>query len=108
MQDKAVRDLSKVAAQKANDSPLAGAGWLMYEAELGRSVKTMRKAQLSYEEALSLFQQRYIMHVQRVNGNHLGKTATALGVHRNTLARILLAVNETVAKAGIALVRPSH
>jgi DNA-binding NtrC family response regulator len=38
-------------------------------------------------EALAEFEKMYIQQALERNGDHLSKTAAALGIHRNTLAK---------------------
>ena len=56
---------------------------------LGRVVKTMRGDALPYREAVHRFEVAYISQIRKEQAGHLGKTAAELGMHHNTLTRIL-------------------
>jgi len=54
-----------------------------------RLVNTMLAAGVDFHEAVRRFQSGYIAYVIAENGGHLGKAATELGMHKNTLTRTL-------------------
>jgi Fis family transcriptional regulator len=56
---------------------------------LNKTVRNMRALRTPYDEAVSSFQERFIVRVLMVQACHLGRTAVELGMHRNTLTRTL-------------------
>ena len=50
-------------------------------------IKEMLDGQILLSEAVSEFEKVYIQSVMERNGDHLCNTATALGIHRNTLSK---------------------
>lgn len=50
-------------------------------------VEEMLDGQILLEEALREFERLYIQTAFTRNGEHLGKTAKILGIHRNTLSK---------------------
>lgn len=50
-------------------------------------IDEMLDGQILLNEALSEFEKLYIQKSLERNGNHLSKTADALGIHRNTLSK---------------------
>ncbi len=56
---------------------------------LSKTVRDMRALETTYQDAIRAFQQHYIVEVLAMNGCHRGRAAKELGMHRNTLARVL-------------------
>jgi DNA-binding NtrC family response regulator len=52
-------------------------------------IAEMQTRGVPYQDALREFEGGYIVHILRKQGGHLGKTASSLGMHRNTLTRTL-------------------
>ena len=57
--------------------------------ELDNLVVQMYASGITYEEAVREFRRRYIQEVLRNNKGNQCKAARELGVHRNTLSRIM-------------------
>ena len=57
-----------------------------------------RITEIPYAEAIRQFQRRYILHLLAKHRCHLGKSAEALNMHRNTLTRTLTALNLDIVK----------
>lgn len=47
----------------------------------------MLDGRILLDEAITEFEKLYIQKALERNGTHLSKTATALGIHRNTLSK---------------------
>ena len=62
---------------------------LSVNGSLRRVVTEMRVLSTPYESAVHQFQQRYILAVLLSHSCHLGKAAEDLGMHRNTLTRVI-------------------
>ena len=56
---------------------------------INRVVQKMYALRTSYEEAIRAFRERFVVNVLIAHSCHLGKTAQALGMHRNTLTRTI-------------------
>ena len=75
-------------------------------ARLEALIEEMLDGQILLAEALSEFEKLYIRRALARNKEHLSKTAKALGVHRNTIAKRVAAYQKEsgplarVAKAG--------
>lgn len=50
-------------------------------------ISEMLDGQILLGEALSEFEKMYIQEALQRNGDHLSNTASALGIHRNTLTK---------------------
>lgn len=50
-------------------------------------INEMLDGQIMLNEALSEFEKMYIQKAVERHGEHLSKTAAALGIHRNTLSK---------------------
>jgi DNA-binding NtrC family response regulator len=50
-------------------------------------IDEMLEGQILLDEALTEFKKIYIQKALERNGKHLSKTASALGIHRNTLSK---------------------
>ena len=50
-------------------------------------IEEMLDGRILLDEALTEFKKIYIQKALERNGKHLSKTASALGIHRNTLSR---------------------
>jgi DNA-binding NtrC family response regulator len=50
-------------------------------------IDEMLDGQILLDEALTEFKKIYIQKALERNGKHLSKTASALGIHRNTLSK---------------------
>jgi len=59
-----------------------------------RMVKMMLAEETPFHEAVRRFQAVYISYVIAGHGGHLGKAASELGMHRNTLTRTLRQISE--------------
>jgi DNA-binding PucR family transcriptional regulator len=61
----------------------------------------------SYQDAIREFQQRYIVVVLIKHACHLGNAAADLGMHRNTLTRIIqkLAIDPKLIRRGCVVDR---
>jgi DNA-binding NtrC family response regulator len=66
----------------------------------------MHSAGVSYTEALRLFKRRYILEVLAQHKGNQCKAADELGVHRNTLSRILADLDLDTAQIRTGLRRP--
>jgi DNA-binding NtrC family response regulator len=76
--------------------------------ELDSLVVQMYASGITYEEAVREFRRRYI---QEVLANHKGnqcKAARELGVHRNTLSRMMTELNLDPVQIKLGLKRPSR
>jgi DNA-binding NtrC family response regulator len=60
---------------------------------LNKTVRDMRALRTPYDEAVSSFQERFIVRVLMAQACYLGRTAVELGMHRNTLTRTLRDLN---------------
>ena len=50
-------------------------------------IEEMLEGQILLDEAISEFEKLYIKKALARNRQHISKTATALGIHRNTLSK---------------------
>jgi predicted HTH domain antitoxin len=66
-----------------------GQAVLSVKGSLHQIVKEVRGLNASYRSAVREFQERYIVALLIKHACHLGKTAEDLGMHRNTLTRII-------------------
>lgn len=57
---------------------------------LGSLVEQMHRSGILYREAVSEFRKAFVCAALRDHRGNVSKTAPALGLHRNTLARICL------------------
>lgn len=76
--------------------------------ELDSLVIQMYASGITYEEAVREFRRRYI---QEVLANHKGnqcKAARELGVHRNTLSRMMTELNLDPVQIKLGLKRPAR
>ena len=55
--------------------------------QLDRLVGEMVAREIRYEDAQREFEKRFILHVLTKSDGSLGKAASQLGMHRNTLSR---------------------
>jgi hypothetical protein len=62
---------------------------LSVEDSLRKIARDMRVLETSYQDAIREFQQRYIVVVLIKHACHLGSAAADLGMHRNSLTRIM-------------------
>ena len=62
---------------------------LSVNGSLRKIVREMRDFETPYQDAIREFQARYVVAVLVKHACHLGKTAEDLGMHRNTLTRII-------------------
>lgn len=58
-------------------------------------IKQMLDGQILLSEAVGEFEKVYIQSAMARNGDHLCNTATALGIHRNTLSKRVAEYNST-------------
>jgi len=76
--------------------------------ELDSLVVQMYASSITYDEAVREFRRRYI---QEVLANHKGnqcKAARELGVHRNTLSRMMTELNLDPSQVKLGLKRPTR
>ncbi len=71
--------------------------------ELQSLVTQMHSSGISYNEALRQFKRRYILEILAHHKGNQCKAATELGMHRNTLSRLLaeLEMDSTQIRKGI-------
>jgi predicted HTH domain antitoxin len=62
---------------------------LSVNGSLRKIVREMRFLETSYQDAIREFQVRYVVAVLVKHACHLGRAAEDLGMHRNTLTRII-------------------
>lgn len=74
--------------------------------ELDNLVVQMYASGIAYEEAVREFRRRYIQEVLRNNKGNQCKAARQLGMHRNTLSRILNELDLDPAQIKLGLKRP--
>jgi len=55
--------------------------------QLEALIERMIEHGIQYPEAVNEFEKRFIQHMLERNNGNQSKTATALGIHRNTLSR---------------------
>lgn len=65
---------------------------------LGNLIDEMLDGQILLSEAIGEFEKLYIQKALERNREHLSKTAEALGIHRNTLAKKTSSYNKTSKK----------
>jgi DNA-binding NtrC family response regulator len=74
---------------------------------LRKIVREMRASEVSYQNAVREFQERYIVGVLIAHTCHLGRIAEELGMHRNALARTICGLRIDVKQIGnILRLRP--
>ena len=59
----------------------------MIHSRLASLIEEMLEGQILLDEALSEFEKLYIQKALEKHKEHLSKTATVLGIHRNTLSK---------------------
>jgi DNA-binding NtrC family response regulator len=74
--------------------------------ELDNLVVQMYASGITYEEAVREFRRRYIQEVLRNNKGNQCKAARELGVHRNTLSRVMAELELDPAQIKLGLKRP--
>ena len=74
--------------------------------ELDNLVVQMYASGITYEEAVREFRRRYIQEVLGHNRGNQCKAARELGVHRNTLSRIMADLELDPAQIKLGLKRP--
>ncbi len=74
--------------------------------ELDNLVVQMYASGITYEEAVREFRRRYIQEVLGHNKGNQCKAARQLGVHRNTLSRIMADLELDPAQIKLGLKRP--
>lgn len=74
--------------------------------ELDNLVTQMYASGITYEEAVREFRRRYIQEVLGRNKGNQCKAAQELGVHRNTLSRIMEDLELDAAQIKLGLKRP--
>ncbi len=74
--------------------------------ELDNLVTQMHTGGITYEEAVREFKRRFILEVLSSNRGNQCKAAKELGVHRNTLSRILNELKIDPAQVRTGLRRP--
>lgn len=76
--------------------------------ELDNLVTQMYASGITYEEAVREFRRRYIQEVLGRNKGNQCKAARELGVHRNTLSRIMEGLELDAAQIKLGLKRPAR
>ncbi|MGC1785002.1 MAG: helix-turn-helix domain-containing protein [Acidobacteriaceae bacterium] len=76
--------------------------------ELDNLVVQMYASGITYEEAIREFRRRYIQEVLARNKGNQCKAARELGVHRNTLSRIMADLELDPAQIKLGLKRPAR
>ncbi|HUZ04029.1 MAG TPA: helix-turn-helix domain-containing protein [Acidobacteriaceae bacterium] len=76
--------------------------------ELDNLVVQMYASGITYEEAVREFRRRYIQEVLGRNKGNQCKAARELGVHRNTLSRIMADLELDPAQIKLGLKRPAR
>lgn len=74
--------------------------------ELDNLVTQMHAGGITYDEAVREFKRRFILEVLSSHRGNQCKAATELGVHRNTLSRILAELKIDPAQVRTGLRRP--
>lgn len=76
--------------------------------ELDNLVVQMYASGITYEEAVREFRRRYIQEVLSHNKGNQCKAARQLGVHRNTLSRIMADLQLDPTQIKLGLKRPAR
>lgn len=76
--------------------------------ELDNLIVQMYASGITYEEAVREFRRRYIQEVLNRNKGNQCKAARELGVHRNTLSRIMDDLKLDAAQIKLGLKRPAR
>lgn len=76
--------------------------------ELDNLVIQMYASGITYEEAVREFRRRYLQEVLGRNKGNQCKAARELGVHRNTLSRIMADLELDPAQIKLGLKRPAR
>lgn len=76
--------------------------------ELDNLIVQMYASGITYEEAVREFRRRYIQEVLGRNKGNQCKAARELGVHRNTLSRIMSDLELDAAQIKLGLKRPAR
>ena len=66
----------------------------------------MLDGRILLEEAITEFEKIYIQKALQRNADHLSKTATALGIHRNTLSKRVASYNGKPTAKPVSKKRP--
>ncbi len=74
--------------------------------ELDSLVTQMHAGGITYEEAVREFKRRFILEVLASHRGNQCKAAKELGVHRNTLSRVLSEINTAPTEVRHGLRRP--
>jgi Fis family transcriptional regulator len=79
---------------------------IITEQELGDAIRSMLAAGINYDAAVHAFKRLYIVKILDAHRGNQTKAAQAMGMHRNTLRRIMADLNislrEGHEKAGAA------
>jgi DNA-binding NtrC family response regulator len=67
---------------------------MMMRSTLEKLIKEMLDGHILLDEAVMEFEKVYIQKALERNGNRLSHTASAIGIHRNTLSKRVAAYNE--------------
>jgi Fis family transcriptional regulator len=84
MSSSPVLTLARVERHPLASRDVVSSAWSM-----SKTVREMYALRTSYEEAVRAFRERFVVNVLMAHSCHLGKTAEALGMHRNTLTRTI-------------------
>jgi len=77
----------------------------MIHSRLASLIEEMLEGQILLDEALSEFEKLYIQKALAKHKEHLSKTATVLGIHRNTLTKRVAAYKKQERAASRAVKR---
>ena len=74
--------------------------------ELDTLVTQMHSTGIRYDDAVRQFKRQYLLEVLRAHRGNQCKAADELGMHRNTLSRIMAELDLDVAEVRAGLKRP--
>jgi DNA-binding NtrC family response regulator len=80
----------------------------MIHSRLASLIEEMLEGQILLDEALSEFEKLYIQKALAKHKEHLSKTATVLGIHRNTLSKRVAAYKKQERAASRAVKRAAR
>ena len=76
---------------------------MTFRGRLKELVSNMLDGKILLSEAVQEFEALYIERALEMNGNHLLKTASTLGIHRNTLSKKLASRNLETGRTSMGL-----
>jgi DNA-binding NtrC family response regulator len=80
----------------------------MMHTRLANLIEEMLEGRILLDEALSEFEKLYIQKALARHKQHLSKTATVLGIHRNTLSKRVASYQKQEKAAARAVKRASR